>query len=377
MQLGEGVQSYSSPVVGSSNDGEETGREDDARSDQRRTKAAVSKEEADIAKAIAGGEVSHHEPASLAFKAAMCIVFTMLMWLYPLLMAMTKVDGKFAYHSSSAVLLVELSKLASTIFMCVIIRPSFDGFNVRSVLVLAVPSVLYVISNNLTYTALEHASPVSLTILSNVRLLMVAFIYRLILARPISRVRWVAMVCLTFGVTGSQMRLDMHLSVTWLGLILILLKAFLSVVCGIYTEIVLKHHISHFHVQNLQMYTWGVIINFLLFLFGSNKPLLELKDTFFEGFTLLVWVSIFVGAMAGIVSGAVMKHLDNIAKFFGTSVATIMLGLFTAYLLPEEFQFSFQFLLGALVVGMSSYVYSINKTPVFIQAVRRYPVQTI
>ena len=116
-------------------------------------------------------------------------------------------------------------------------------------------------------------------------------------------------------------------------------------------------------MQNLQMYAWGVITNLLVFLYGSTKPLAEIRSSFFEGFNSFVWVSIFVGALTGIVTGAVMKHLDNIAKFFCVSLANISLGVLTAYFLPSEFQFSLLFLIGAILVGLASYMYSINGLP--------------
>lgn len=289
------------------------------------------------------------------------------MVVYPLLLASTKVNGKFRYHPSSAVLLNELIKLVFTLVMIVIIRPGFEGLNRRSVVVLAIPSVVYMVGNNMNYLALEYASPVSVNMIGNVRLLMVAIVYRLLLGRPISLIRWVSISALLVAIIFSQLTSNFQFAVTLMGVVIIFAKSFLSVVIGVYTELVLKHHVSNFHVQNLQLYSWGVFANLAMFLYNNDKPLVQFFSTFVEGFTQLVPITISVGALTGICIGAVMKHLDNIAKFFCVSIANVLLGFGTAYLMPAEFQISLLFLVAAIVIGVCSYIYTINRLPSIVQ----------
>jgi drug/metabolite transporter (DMT)-like permease len=330
----------------------------------------VAEKETNIAKAIAGTDVGSHQKSSMTFRLFVCLVFTALTATYPLLLALTKVDGKFLYYSSSAVLFNELAKLFFTVIMIIILRPGFEGFNTRSVFIMMIPSVIYMVGNNLNYLALEYASPVSVNMISNVRLIMVAIIYRLILGREISRVRWIAMILLLVAVICSQIRSDFQFSITFLGLLISLLKALISVGNGVYTELVLKHHVSNFHVQSLQMYSWGVVSNIALFLYRNDKPLGSIMTTLTEGFTLLVWLSICMSAVMGIFIGAMMKHLDNIAKFFCTSFANVLLGIATAYLMPGEFQLSTLFLVSAIVISWCSYIYTANTLPAVLTSLR-------
>jgi hypothetical protein len=330
----------------------------------------VTEKETNIAKAITGSDMGSHQKSSLAFQLFVCFVFTALTATTPLLLALTKVNGKFTYHSSSAVLFNELAKLVFTMVMIIILRPGFEGFNARSVFIMMIPSVIYMVANNLSYLALEYASPVSVNMISNVRLIMVAIIYRLILGREISGVRWLAMTLLLVAVICSQIRSDFQFSITFLGLLISLLKALISVGNGVYTELVLKHHVSNFHVQSLQMYSWGVLLNLALFLYRNDKPLIFVFTTLTEGFTLLVWLSICMSALVGIFIGAMMKHLDNIAKFFCTSFANVLLGIATAYLMPGEFQLSTLFLVSAIVISWCSYIYTANTLPAVLTSLR-------
>ncbi|XP_062518411.1 probable UDP-sugar transporter protein SLC35A4 [Corticium candelabrum] len=334
--------------------------------DEPEETSAVAKEETSIAKAIAGADLMSHQTASLTFRLFICLIFILITSIYPLLMALTKDNGKFVYHPSAAVLLQELMKFTISVIMCVAVGAKLDGLNGRSIAILSVPSILYMLGNNLSYLALEYASPVSVNVLGNLRLLMVAIVYRLILARPISLVRWVAMGGLLIAVIFSQLRNDLKFAVTMLGLVVILVKSLLSVGTGVYTELVLKHHVSNFHVQNLQMYGWGVVANLGLFLYNNDKPLAHVANTFLEGFTSLVWFTVILAAINGIFIAAVMKHLDNIAKFFCTAIANVLLGIGTAYLMPSEFQFTVLFLISAIMIGFCSYIYSVNRIPSFM-----------
>ena len=339
------------------------GDDDQVKSEELYRSGDVAEKETNIAKAITGADLGSHEKSSLTFRLFVCLVFTVLTAAYPLLLALTKVNGKFPYHPSSAVLFNELTKLIFTAAMIMVLRPGLQGFNRRSVVILMIPSVIYMVGNNLNYLALEYASPVSVNMIANVRLLMVAIIYRLMLGREISVVRWISMSLLLLAVICSQIRSDFQFTVTFLGVVISLLKALISVVNGVYTELVLKHHVSNFHIQNLQMYSWGVLSNLLLFLYKNDKPLVSVITTFTEGFTPLVWLTICVSAVMGIFIGALMKHLDNIAKFFCTSFANVLLGIGTAYLMPEEFQMSVLFLVSAVVISWCSYVYTTNRVP--------------
>eukprot|EP00118_Oscarella_pearsei_P028482 m.311594 g.311594 ORF g.311594 m.311594 type:complete len:382 (+) comp85090_c0_seq1:36-1181(+) len=323
----------------------------------------ISSKEANLAQIIAGEEITAQEKPSKALKTFVVIGFTLCLVAVPFLVAMTKKDGKFLYHSYSAVFQVELGKMALSAVTVIILRPSIKNVNIRSAIITAVPALIYMISNNFHYFMLLYSNPASINIIANVRLPMVAAVYRIILGRKISLIRFVAMGGLLVGVIVSQIKFNMSFSVSPFGLLLILIKCSLSVVGGVYSELVFKHHKSDFYLLNLQMYAWGLLLNAAAFIYKSEKSLDKVMETFFDGFTLLVWISIWAGVLAGLLTGAIVKHLDNISKTFCTSVASILLGILTFHFHVGDFQLTPMFFMGGAIIAVSSYIYSVDKIP--------------
>ena len=335
----------------------------DALPSEQDEKPDVSTKESDLAEAIAGSDRSTRAESSTTFKALVAAAFTAFLVATPTSVALTKVKGKFEYHSHSAVFLIELGKLIVSSIAIVVRRPSFDGVNIRSAVITAVPALVYMLGNNLHYVILLHANPASINVIANVRLILLALSYRIVLGRSISIARYWAMVGLLVGVVLSQLKPDFTFSVTAFGVVLVLIKCVISVIGGIFSELVFKHHQSDFYVLSVQMYAWGLFLNAVGLVYETKSPLRDVVQTFFVGFRLIVWLSILISICAGILTGAIMKHLDNIGKVFCTSVASIFLGMLACYAFVTEFQMTWMFLAGATVIGISSYIYSIEKVP--------------
>lgn len=77
---------------------------------------------------------------------------------------------------------------------------------------------------------------------------------------------------------------------------------------------------------------------------------------FFFGYDSVVWVIVFLQAFSGLVVAVVVKYADNILKGFATSAAIILSCIASMYFF--NFQLSAQFVFGASLVILATFMYS-------------------
>jgi UDP-sugar transporter A1/2/3 len=81
-----------------------------------------------------------------------------------------------------------------------------------------------------------------------------------------------------------------------------------------------------------------------------------MTNGFFYGYDAVVWVIVFLQAFSGLVVAVVVKYADNILKGFATSAAIILSCIASMYFF--DFQLSLQFVVGASLVMLATYMYS-------------------
>jgi UDP-sugar transporter A1/2/3 len=82
-----------------------------------------------------------------------------------------------------------------------------------------------------------------------------------------------------------------------------------------------------------------------------------LSNGFFHGYNTLVISVILLQAVGGLVVAVVVKYADNILKGFAASFS-IITSLLLCYFILHDFEPTFAFLTGALLVNLSMYLYS-------------------
>merc|ERR1719410_691126 len=70
----------------------------------------------------------------------------------------------------------------------------------------AIPSFFYTLQNNLWYYSMEHLDPVSFAMTSQLKVISTAVFSILILSKPITPIRWLAMGLLMFGLVIMQLK---------------------------------------------------------------------------------------------------------------------------------------------------------------------------
>lgn len=188
------------------------------------------------------------------------------------------------YYPSTSVFLMEAMKLV----ICVLIVHYQNNSSILrttkyirdevldqplELLKLSVPSLLYVIQNNLLYSALSNLEPPLYQVCYQVKILTTAIFSVLMLKRSLTNLKWGALVVLTFGVALAQLsgvgggdggdggdNKHAHQSKAK-GICAVLLAACTSGFAGVYFEKMLKGGTATLWVRNIQMGIPSVLVS--------------------------------------------------------------------------------------------------------------------
>ncbi|OWF54134.1 probable UDP-sugar transporter protein SLC35A4 [Mizuhopecten yessoensis] len=271
---------------------------------------------------------------SLRWAALLC-TGTLVYGSYSTFVHLCEVDGKIPFNSSSVVLMMEFGKfLVSAILLkasgCEVHFPSLSVC-----LPFALPAVLYFINNNLAVHMQLQMDPASYQVLSNLKIVSTAVLYRLIIKRNLSLNQWTSVGILTFaGFCNSYGGLqdkgevktagDIH--VTVIGLVMMLIYCTVSGLAGVVTEYILKKNIvMSIHYQNILLYMYGIIINFCSWFFQEvDLPESETQFHLFRGYSVYTWMIVITQVTNGLIMSVIMKHASNITRLFVVSSAMLV-----------------------------------------------------
>uniref|UniRef100_A0A182IZ71 UDP-N-acetylglucosamine transporter n=1 Tax=Anopheles atroparvus TaxID=41427 RepID=A0A182IZ71_ANOAO len=286
------------------------------------------------------------------------------------------------FLSSTAVVMAELVKLSTSLVLVyleegrhfprlmtalhqTIVKQPVDTIKI------CVPSLLYIIQNNLLYVSASHLDAATYQVTYQLKILTTAVFAVLILRRRLLPTQWAALVFLVVGVAsvqlansgsdnavpaatrqqtissgnGDQNRL--------VGFSAALGACFLSGLAGIYFEKMLKGADISIWMRNIQLSLLSLPFG-LLTCFVNDGAALTARGFFF-GYDAFVYYLIVLQAVGGLIVAVVVKYADNILKGFATSLAIIISCVASIYLF--EFHLSLQFTVGAALVIGSIFLY--------------------
>jgi len=227
---------------------------------------------------------------------------------------------------------------------------------------IAVPSVIYMLQNNLLYIAVSNLEAATYQVTYQLKILTTALFSVIMLRKVVTRVQWVSLVLLLIGVACVQLQPhDAKASENvateqkpLVGLLAVITSCLMSGFAGVYFEKILKGTKQSIWLRNFQLGLIGMISGYIA-VRVNDGPKLEEKG-FFVGFTWVVWVVVMLQSFGGLMVAVVVKYADNILKGFATSAAIIISCIASIYFF--DFQLSWQFCTGATLVMVSVYMYS-------------------
>ncbi|VVB06242.1 unnamed protein product [Arabis nemorensis] len=293
----------------------------------------------------------------------------MLVGLQPVLVYMSKVDGKFNFSPISVNFLTEIAKVIFAIVMLLLqarhqkvgekplLSVSTFVQAARNNVLLAVPALLYAINNYLKFTMQLYFNPATVKMLSNLKVLVIAVLLKMIMKRRFSIIQWEALALLLIGISVNQLR-SLPEGATAIGIPLatgayVCTVIFITVpsMASVFNEYALKsQYDTSIYLQNLFLYGYGAIFNFLGIL---GTVIYKGPGSFdiLQGHSRATMFLILNNAAQGILSSFFFKYADTILKKYSSTVATIFTGIASAALFGHVI--TMNFLLGISIVFIS------------------------
>lgn len=239
-----------------------------------------------------------------------------------------------------------------------IIRQPIDTLKV------CVPSMVYVIQNNLLYVSASNLDAATYQVTYQLKILTTAMFAVFILKKQLQRTQWFSLVTLIIGVVLVQLQQSSvsHTSSSshgpeqkpFVGFMAALSACVLSGFAGIYFEKMLKDSNDvTVWMRNVQLSLCSIPFG-LISCFVYDGTIIQ-RQGFFFGYDKFVQYLVLLQACGGLIVALVVKYADNILKGFATSLAIVISCVASIYLF--DFHLTLQFTLGAIFVIFSIFLY--------------------
>ncbi|XP_074561173.1 CMP-sialic acid transporter 5-like isoform X1 [Curcuma longa] len=291
-----------------------------------------------------------------------------LVGLQPILVYMSKVDGKFNFSPISVNFLTEFVKILFAVVMLIfqarhqkvgeknLLSISTFVQAARNNVLLAVPALLYAINNYLKFIMQLYFNPATVKMLSNMKVLVIAILLKIIMRRRFSIIQWEALALLLIGISVNQLKSlpegSMAMGpVTMIAYVYTLVFVTVPSMASVYNEYALKSQFdTSIYLQNLFLYGYGAIFNFLGII---GTAIFKGPSSFniLEGHSRATMFLICINAAQGILSSFFFKYADTILKKYSSTVATIFTGIASAALFGHTL--TMNFILGISIVFIS------------------------
>lgn len=305
----------------------------------------------------------------------------LLIGLQPILVHMSKgPDGKFAYSPISVNFATEIAKCCFAVLLLLYQARRGTGSDrvvlswhrlwrdARKNWLLAVPALFYAINNYLKFVMQLYFRPATVKMLSNLKVLTIALLLKVVMKRQFTVVQWEALVLLILGITVNQLSCTIggasvsvgggggsdapaHSSDSWIAWFYTLMSVTIPSTASVFNEFALKKNFdTSVHLQNFFMYFFGAVFNFLFLVvvFVSNGGG---GVSLFRGHSTMTVLLVVNNAAQGILSSFFFKFADTILKKYSSTVATVFTGLMSAVLFGHSI--TVNFIIGVSIVFIS------------------------
>ncbi|KAJ7560636.1 hypothetical protein O6H91_04G138000 [Diphasiastrum complanatum] len=323
----------------------------------------------------------HHSNQASRFRGFSILLVAIdcvLIGLQPILVYMSKVDGKFPFSPISVNFLTELTKVFFAICMLIfqaqrqhrgeksLLSPTMILQAAKANYLLALPAFLYAINNYLKFIMQLYFNPATVKMLSNLKVLMIALLLKAVMRRKFSIMQWEALGLLLIGISVNQL----HTTPSGATIVVPLASAaylytliFVTVpsLASVFNEYALKSQFeTSVHLQNLFLYGYGALFNLLAIII---KTVFEGGAEFnlFEGHSRATAFLIVNNAAQGILSCFFLKYADAILKKYSSTVATIFTGLASAALFGHKLTINFVLGVSIVIISMHQFFSSLSK----------------
>ncbi|XP_057373730.1 UDP-N-acetylglucosamine transporter-like [Daphnia carinata] len=232
---------------------------------------------------------------------------------------------------------------------------------------LALPSLLYVVQDNLIIYSLSCLDAATYQVTYQARIVTTALFARILLKQKLPVKRWISLFLLMIGVILTQLNVNEESggfsfrsqregTVYVFGLIAISCATLTSGFAGVYNEKLIKNgKQSSLLIRSIQLSLFSVLFASLGVLMKDGSTVIN--QGYFHGYSPFVWLIATMQASGGIIVAGIMKYADNILKTFATS-NSIVLSCILSYILLDDFNVTPIFIVGTLFIVLATFLYT-------------------
>lgn len=225
-----------------------------------------------------------------------------------------------------------------------------------------------VIQNNLQYVAVSNLDAATFQVTYQMKILTTAAFSVLLLRKKLSSNQWLSLLCLAIGVGIVQIQGSTSHSTAMIndmnamkGFLAVAAACFTSGLAGVYFEMVLKNSQADLWVRNVQLSLFSLLPAIAPILYDHGAEGFGAFSALFRNFGFWAWATVLVQVLGGLITALVIKYSDNILKGFATSLSIVI--SFLASVALFNFQMTFTFVLGSVVVLIATWLYNQQPKP--------------
>ncbi|KAK4201949.1 putative transporter [Triangularia verruculosa] len=303
------------------------------------------------------------------------------------------------YLASTAVLVVEVVKLSASLSLATYgaiasnppssplktARHLYQSIFAPDSWKLIVPAALYTLQNSLVYTAISNLDAVTFQVTYQLKILTTVLFSILLLGRTISLRQWLGLILLTLGVALVQLSPsstpDISTASTWtekilslftspsqspaahhnvlIGLTAVVGASLISGLTCVYFEKILKDSLgstsSSIWIRNVQLSFFSIFPALFIGVMWYDGANIAQNGGFFAGYNAVVWTTICLQALGGLIVAVCIAYADNLVKNFAASLSIVLSYAGTAVVFGEKM--TLHSTMGAAVVVVATFLY--------------------
>ncbi|XP_022742150.1 CMP-sialic acid transporter 2-like isoform X9 [Durio zibethinus] len=212
-----------------------------------------------------------------------------------------------------------------------------------------------------------YFNPATVKMLSNLKVLVIAILLKMIMKRRFSIIQWEALALLLIGISINQLQ-SLPEGTTSFGLpiatdayLYTLIFVTVPSLASVFNEYALKSQFetSIYH-QNLFLYGYGAMFNFLAIL-GTAIFKGPSSLDILQGHSKATVLLICNNAAQGILSSFFFKYADTILKKYSSTIATIFTGIASAILFGHTLTMNFVLGISVVIISMHQFFSVLSK----------------
>lgn len=261
------------------------------------------------------------------------------------------------YRASTAVLLVEAVKLVASLALATydtytsypsgpssrLLGHLRNSIFSRDSWKLVVPAALYTLQNSMVYTAISNLDAVTFQVTYQLKIITTVLFSILLLGKSISSKQWLSLILLTFGVAMVQISGPLNTLGLMERLIALMrgdvggnsnaVKGFVAVAASsltsgltcVYFEKLIKDSRSSVSLwtRNVQLSFFSLFPAFFVGVCWQDGAAIS-RDGFFAGYNSVVWFTVLLQAVGGLIVAVCITYADNVAKNFAASLSIVV-----------------------------------------------------